>query len=149
MKLKVFHIRLTKENLYPDQEKINIFLENVSVKKTSATLIQGNPNFWSVLVFYNDKKVEIQNKKTEKISIPDESCLSDEEMIIYCTLKEWRNDMAKTLNIPHFIICHNAELITIAKVKPRTMEELQTIKGFGETKIAKFGEDILALLNSI
>lgn len=41
------------------------------------------------------------------------------------------------------------ELITIAKVKPQSLDELSKIKGFGGQKISKFGDDIIALLNSI
>jgi hypothetical protein len=37
----------------------------------------------------------------------------------------------------------------IAKVKPQTLSDSSKIKGFGGQKISKFGEDIIALLNSI
>ena len=47
------------------------------------------------------------------------------------------------------MICSNKELISIAKVKPQNFEELEKIKGFAGQKIAKFGSDIIALLNSI
>ena len=47
------------------------------------------------------------------------------------------------------MVWHNTELMTIAKVKPQSLDELSNIKGFGGQKIAKFGDDILALLNSI
>jgi superfamily II DNA helicase RecQ len=35
----------------------------------------------------------------------------------------------------------------IAKIKPETMEELEKVKGFGEVRTKKYGEDILAVLN--
>jgi superfamily II DNA helicase RecQ len=47
------------------------------------------------------------------------------------------------------MVCHNTELLTIAKIKPQTLDELSKIKGFGGRKIAKFGYDIIAVLNSI
>ena len=58
MKVKVFHIRLTKENLQTDQDNLNNFLDSVTVKKTATTLINGQPNFWSILVFYDDQNKE-------------------------------------------------------------------------------------------
>lgn len=149
MKVKVFHIRLTKENLQNDQDNLNNFLDNVTVKKTATELINGQPNFWSILVFYDDQKVEKQQKTSDKISITDENDLTDEEKRIFATLKQWRQDKATQLNIPNFMVCHNTELMTISKVKPQTLDELSNIKGFGGQKIAKFGEDIIALLNSI
>ena len=149
MKIKVFHIRLTKENLQSDQDNLNSFLDSVTVKKTATELINGQPNFWSILVFYYEQKVEKQEKTSDKISITDENELTDEEKRIFATLKQWRQDKATQLNIPSFMVCHNTELMTIAKVKPQSLDELSNIKGFGGQKIAKFGDDILALLNSI
>lgn len=149
MKVKVFHIRLTKENLQTDQDNLNNFLDNVIVKKTATELINGQPNFWSILVFYDDQKTEKENKTSDKISITDENELIDEEKNIYVALKHWRQDKANHLNIPNFMVCHNTELMTIAKVKPQSLDELSKIKGFGGQKISKFGDDIIALLNSI
>ena len=149
MKVKVFHIRLTKDNLQSDQDNLNDFLESVSVIKTETELINGQPNFWSILVFYDDEKTVKQWKTFEKTSLTDESELTDEEKLIYSALKQWRQDMGTQLNILNFMVCHNTELMTIAKVKPQSLDELSKIKGFGEQKIAKFGDDIIALLNSI
>lgn len=47
------------------------------------------------------------------------------------------------------MVAHNAELMSIAKMKPQTVEDLPKIKGFGERKIAKYGDDIITILNSI
>jgi len=149
MKVKVFHIRLTKENLQTDRDSLNKFLDSVTVKKTATELISGQPNFWSILVFYDDPKTEKQEKVSDKISVTDENDLTDDEKIIFSALKQWRQDKATQLNIPNFMVCHNTELMTIAKVKPLTLDELSKIKGFGGQKISKFGDDILALLNSI
>ena len=149
MKVKVFHIRLTKDNLQSDQDNLNDFLESVSVIKTETELINGQPNFWSILVFYDDEKTVKQWKTFEKTSLTDESELTDEEKLIYSALKQWRQDKGTQLNILNFMVCHNTELMTIAKVKPQSLDELSKIKGFGEQKIAKFGDDIIALLNSI
>jgi ribonuclease D len=149
MKVKVFHIRLTKENLQSDQDNLNNFLDNVTVKKTATELINGQPNFWSILVFYDDQKTEKQENISEKISVTDENELTDDEKRIFSTLKQWRQDKATQLNIPNFMVCHNTELVTIAKVKPQSLDDLSKIKGFGGQKISKFGDDIIAILNSI
>ncbi len=149
MKVKVFHIRLTKENLQFDQETLNTFMESVTVKKTATELVNGQTNFWSILVFYDDQKFEKTEKKWDKIAITDFSELTDDEKKLFEVFKQWRQDKATQMNVPNFVVCHNTELMTIAKLKPQTLEELMKIKGFGEQKIAKFGDDILALVNSI
>jgi superfamily II DNA helicase RecQ len=149
MKVKVFHIRLTKENLQTDQETLNSFMESVTVKKTATELINGQTIFWSILVFYDDQKPDKITKSSDKIVVTDFSELTEDEKKIFEVFKQWRQDKATQMNVPNFVICHNTELMTIAKLKPQTLEDLLKIKGFGEQKITKFGDDILALLNSI
>lgn len=149
MKVKVFHIRLTKENLQTDQDELNEFLDSVTIKKTSTQLISGQPNFWSILVFYDDQKVEKAEIHSDKISVTSDSELTKDENKIYGILKQWCSDKASELSLPSFMICHNTELMTVAKIKPQTLDELLKIKGFGEHKISNFGDDILAVLNSI
>ena len=64
MKIKHFYIRLNKENLQIDQDTLNSFLDNVVVKKTVTELINGQPNFWSILVFYDEQKADRQDKNS-------------------------------------------------------------------------------------
>jgi ribonuclease D len=51
--------------------------------------------------------------------------------------------------LPTYLISSNTELLTIAKVKPKAVSDLMKIRGFAGQKIAKHGEDIIALLNSV
>ena len=148
MKLKVFHIRLSKEYLQTDQETINKFFESVKVKKTSTELISGLVSFWSVLVFYEDLTENDGHLRKEKTAIIEEKDLTEDEKQVYQTLRDWRQDKATSLNVPTFIICNNSELLSIVKMKPKTLEELSTIKGFGEQKLRKHGEEILLLLGN-
>lgn len=151
MKVKVFHIRLSNEYLLTDQEHLNNFLSSVTVKKTATELLTGQPDCWSILVFYEYPKAEKSATKSDKISVTGDTDLTSEEKKVFLTLKQWRQDKAIELDIPVYIICNNIELMTIAKVNPQTIEELSKIKGFrdGGLKIAKYGEDIITVLNSI
>lgn len=149
MKVKVFHVRLTKENQLTDQEDLNNFLETITVKKTATELISGQLNFWTILVFYEEQKISKQEAAIDKIAVISEIELTEDEKQIFNVLKEWRKDKAIELNIPSFMVCHNTELMTIAKVKPTSLDELIKIKGFGGVKVAKIGNEILEVLNSI
>ena len=151
MKIKHFYIRLNKENLQIDQDTLNSFLDNVVVKKTVTELINGQPNFWSILVFYDEQKADRQDKNSEKVAVTSETELTAEEKNIYDVLRVWRQDKASELNVPNYVVAHNTELMTIAKIKPQSLDELSKVKGFvsGGQKIAKYGDDIIAVLNSI
>ena len=150
MKIKVFTIRLSDDHLNHDQDELNLFLETVSTKKTSCQLITNDKiNYWSILVFYDQKTDrEPRIQQPEKVSYPLDTELTDAEQKIFEAFKIWRQTKANELNLPAYMICSNSELISLAKTRPETIEQLIKIKGFGEQKIAKFGDEIIALLNS-
>ena len=151
MKIKHFYIRLNKENLQIDQDTLNSFLDNVVVKKTVTELINGQPNFWSILVFYDEQKADRQDKNSEKVAVTSETELTAEEKNIYDVLIELRHYKASELNVPNYVVAHNTELMTIAKINSYSFDELSKVKGFVSRgqKIAKYGDDIIAVLNSI
>lgn len=54
MKIKVFNIRLTKDYFFEDQEKVNKFLRDVNVKKSSTSFVDSTIKYWSILFHYED-----------------------------------------------------------------------------------------------
>jgi superfamily II DNA helicase RecQ len=64
------------------------------------------------------------------------------------SFKIWGQARASELNLLTYMICSNSELVTLVKFRPYSIEKLSTIKGFGDQKIAKFGDEIIAFLNS-
>lgn len=141
MNIKVFNIRLDKENCQQDQTRMNAFLDSVEVKLTSTNFVTtGTVDFWSAVVFYELKKSD--SKPIEVIE------LNEQENEIFTALKQWRNDLAQKLGWSAFRICHNSHLISIVKSKPQNLDELKTVKGFGESRTLNYGDDILSVLNA-
>ena len=60
-------------------------------------------------------------------------------------LQEWRNERFKKDNVPAFMIMHQTTLMDIAALVPKTKAELLRIKGFGDAKFQKYGEEILQI----
>ena len=60
-------------------------------------------------------------------------------------LQQWRSDRFKKDNVPAYTIMHQETLLLIASIIPVTKEELMAIKGFGETRYKKYGNDIIAI----
>ncbi len=142
MNIKVFNIRLDKEHCLEDQNRMNQFLDSVEIKLTSTNFVTiTTVDFWSAVVFFEPKK-EIKSTVVERE-------LTDEEKKIYAALKKWRSDKAQQLMLPHYMICHNSELASIAIQKPQTLQNFKTVKGFGENKTAHYGDDIISLLNAL
>ena len=60
-------------------------------------------------------------------------------------LKEWRAEEAKRLKVPAFVVMHDRTLIAVAAARPATPNQLLAIDGIGETKVERFGQELLRL----
>ena len=147
MNLRHFTLRLNAEHLLPDQDAINTFMDSVTVKKSATQFVPGNPDFWSVLVYFDEPNGK-HAKQVEKAIQLTEADLNEEEKQILLALKLWRKDKATEAQHPEFMILHNATLVSLAKEKPRSLETLAKIKGLGQQKVLAYGDDVMAILNA-
>ena len=63
-------------------------------------------------------------------------------------LRETRLTLARTHNVPAFMIFSDRTLIEMAARKPRTPAELKSVHGIGDVKFAKFGEVFLSAIDT-
>ena len=62
-------------------------------------------------------------------------------------LKAWRQNRANIEGVASFRVFANKVLENIAEFKPSNKEQLMAIKGIRDRKFAKYGEEILAIIN--
>src|SRR5690554_2898048 len=115
MKVKAFQIRLSKEHMEGDIQFINESIELMNVKRVMSELVTGQLERWSVLIFYEDQKVGPTFSRHDKISHSKDVELTESENEIFAALKEWRLDQANQLGKPAFVVCSNAELVSVIK----------------------------------
>jgi ATP-dependent DNA helicase RecQ len=72
--------------------------------------------------------------------------LDGEAATVFERLRAWRAAAAKEQGVPAYVVFHDATLRQIATENPSTTDELGTVSGVGETKLAKYGEQVLATL---
>jgi ATP-dependent DNA helicase RecQ len=65
---------------------------------------------------------------------------------IFEQLRAWRAATAKEQGVPAYVIFHDATLRQIAAEPPATLAQLGTVSGVGETKLARYGQQILDAL---
>ncbi|MFI5560303.1 DNA helicase RecQ [Amycolatopsis japonica] len=68
---------------------------------------------------------------------------------VFELLRSWRAAAAKEQGVPAYVIFHDATLRQIATKRPATLQELGTVSGVGENKLAKYGEQILETLADV
>ena len=63
-------------------------------------------------------------------------------------LRGWRAAVAKEHELPAFVVFHDGTLRAIAQMRPKSLQQLRTISGVGEKKLASYGDALLALLRA-
>ncbi|BCJ46547.1 ATP-dependent DNA helicase RecQ [Actinoplanes ianthinogenes] len=61
-------------------------------------------------------------------------------------LRAWRAATAKDQSVPPYVIFHDKTLRAIAALSPTSMDQLGTVSGVGQSKLTKFGTDVLAVV---
>jgi ATP-dependent DNA helicase RecQ len=70
---------------------------------------------------------------------------SDSEKL-FEALRALRRDLAKTQDVPPYVIFHDATLIEMAKSRPRDRLAFAQLPGVGATKVARYAEPFLAVI---
>lgn len=65
---------------------------------------------------------------------------------VFESLRAWRAATAKEQGVPAYVIFHDATLRELAQRHPSSLGELGTVTGVGESKLAKYGEQLLEVL---
>ena len=95
-----------------------------------------------------DNSENILIVKPELVTPTLKDIKNDEETLIKA-LKTYRTTKASLNNVPAYCIFTNDEMGRIVDVIPKDKQQLISIKGFGEVKFEKYGEDIIDIINSI
>jgi ATP-dependent DNA helicase RecQ len=81
-------------------------------------------------------------------SKPAPIALDDAGQQRYDALKAWRAEVAKSHNLPAYVIFHDATLAAIAQAEPQDLEALQGIAGIGAKKLEAYGGEVLRVVTS-
>lgn len=63
-------------------------------------------------------------------------------------LRTWRKGEADAAGAPAFVVFTDATLMAIAEAMPGSLDELAGIAGVGPTKLERYGEGVLAVLDA-
>jgi DNA helicase-2/ATP-dependent DNA helicase PcrA len=88
----------------------------------------------------------VRGRSVTLAPVPD---LPAEVIVAEDALRAWRLERCRTDKVSAFIVASNAVLRAIATRRPATLEELASIDGIGPTKLDLYGDDILAVLESL
>ena len=72
--------------------------------------------------------------------------LAPDDQPLFDALRARRKEIADQLDLPPYVIFHDATLREMAEHRPRNEADLLTINGVGEAKLARYGQAFLELI---
>jgi ATP-dependent DNA helicase RecQ len=67
---------------------------------------------------------------------------------LLASLRAWRSEVARTRNVPAYVVLHDTTIDGIAAARPATLGQLRDIPGIGDKKLEHYGEALLALVKA-
>lgn len=120
-----------------DLIKTLLDLGYVNLKDGTYSMLKLNPK--SIRILKSQEKVicKLSEDIEEKIENKD----------LFNKLKLWRKEKANILGIKPYIIFSDSTLIELANKVPKDKEHLLRIRGMGEKKFEKYGDEVLNIIN--
>jgi ATP-dependent DNA helicase RecQ len=72
--------------------------------------------------------------------------LADVPVEMMDRLRRWRSETARASGVPAYVVFHDSTLTAIAAARPSNLADLLRISGVGDSKLRKYGEEVLEVL---
>ena len=95
------------------------------------------------------EKVNYNIYEEEKEDANEQTVDSELIAVIYSKLMAWRNDLAKELDIPSYLIFKKDTIMEMAQKMPDTKDKLLKINGVGKVKAGKYGQQCIDIIKSV
>ena len=92
-----------------------------------------------------DEPTEAKQRRQRRPAPPSPP-LTPEQKRTVTALKKWRLERAFAQRVPAYMICNDRTLESLARERPETLEQLRNVYGLGESKIERFGQELLTAL---
>lgn len=146
MPVKIFTIPFNEETQSFHDDLLTQFCINKRVHKIETMFFTRNHQpFWTVAIHYGQILFDEKNIKIGGTPAPEE-ILDDQQKALMIRMKEWRKGAAEEVGLPVYMVATNAQFISMIRQKCTTLESLKLVKGFGKTKIEKYGKDVTDLV---
>ena len=141
MPIRIFTLPFNEETQTFHDDVVAQFCLNKRIHKIDSRFFTRNHQpFWTVAVHYG--QILAEEKVVGSGGDNPERQLDDQQKVLLVRLKEWRKEAAGGAGLPVYMIATNTQLIAVIVQKCVTLEGLKLVRGFGKTKIEKYGKPV-------
>jgi superfamily II DNA helicase RecQ len=124
-------------------EELNLLLRSKKVLQVEHQLVSGATGvYWCFCVKYLDQPPPLlpgdKVAKTDYKQVLDEATFKR-----FSRLREIRKQLAQSEAVPAYAVFTDEELSELAKLPEITLAKMRTVKGIGEKKVEKYGEQFI------
>jgi ATP-dependent DNA helicase RecQ len=112
----------------------------LQLTSAGADLLRGKGE---ILLFRQPRPVKGRARKPAARS---DASWANVDQTLFESLRALRLDFARQRGVPPYVIFHDATLRELARLKPRTIEELYGVSGIGARKAEQYGQALLDVI---
>jgi ATP-dependent DNA helicase RecQ len=112
------------------------------------SVLRLNDLSWEVLRKQRQVMIAISPAKPEKGAIEPIAANAVEAEALYNRLQKLRKRLADEQFVPPYVVFPNSSLKLMAQLQPQTLEQFSQISGVGTRKLAQYGDEFLAEIQS-
>ena len=72
--------------------------------------------------------------------------LPERDRALFQALREKRMEIARTQNVPPYVIFHDRTLVELAAARPASRAQMAAVAGVGEAKLERYGPAFLSVI---
>ena len=85
-----------------------------------------------------------KDRKTARTQVAQD--MTPEAQALFEALRGKRLELARAQDLPPYVIFHDRTLAEMAAARPTSLDDLSQISGVGQAKLARYGDDFLAVI---
>lgn len=147
MQIRIFSIPITDNGEM--QAEMNRFLSASRVLEIEQRFYQNDKSaFWSFCVRYLNSNTGSFQQQLTKQKVDYKELLNENEFTIFSKLRECRKIIAANDAVPAYAVFTDEELAGIARLPVLEVSKLISVKGIGDKKVEKYGNQLIELFKT-
>jgi len=147
MQIRVFNIPIGDSGEM--QAEMNRFLATNRVLEIEQHFYQNEKGaYWSFCVRYLMSNTGSFQQQSTKQKVDYKEFLNEKEFAIFSKLRECRKIIAANDAVPAYAVFTDEELAGVARLPSIEVSKLIAVKGIGDKKVEKYGNQLIELFKS-